>query len=144
MYDYAAGQLDWFASGLPREGRQAAVPWAGDLALRAVPTCWLEERLGDVRPRLEAGDWEVCAVVNAERIVLGLLDRAALVGNPQVAVQAVMRPGPSTFRPNVPAAEMADYFARHEMQHALITTLDGRLIGLLRRTDAERAAARSS
>ena len=38
-----AGRVDWFAAGLPREGRLAHVPRVGDLARRDVPTCRLDE-----------------------------------------------------------------------------------------------------
>jgi predicted transcriptional regulator len=51
-----------------------------------------------------------------------------------------MRPGPSTFRPYVPIAEMAKYMADHDLESSPITTSDGRLVGLLRRCDAARVA----
>jgi 3-mercaptopyruvate sulfurtransferase SseA len=37
--DYVAGKADWLAHGLPREGTNAAVPTAGDLADSDPPTC---------------------------------------------------------------------------------------------------------
>jgi len=51
-----------------------------------------------------------------------------------------MRPGPSTFRPNVAIAEMAEFMAKHDLPNAPVTTSAGELIGLLVREDAERAA----
>ena len=51
-----------------------------------------------------------------------------------------MRPGPSTFRPNVPIAEMVAFMAKHDLPNAPVTTSAGELIGLLVREDAERAA----
>jgi hypothetical protein len=39
VYDYVPGKADWFASGLPKEGRLALVPTIGDAARREVPTC---------------------------------------------------------------------------------------------------------
>ena len=44
-------------------------------------------------------------------------------------------PGPSTFRPSIPRHELAAYLDEHEKDHALITTLDGRLVGVVRRED---------
>jgi predicted transcriptional regulator len=44
-----------------------------------------------------------------------------------------MEPGPSTFRPHVPVAEMSEYFAEHDLASAPITTSEGVLIGLLER-----------
>jgi predicted transcriptional regulator len=52
-----------------------------------------------------------------------------------------MRPGPSTFRPNVPIQEMAEYMIDHDLVSSPITTSDGRLVGLLLRDDATRVAA---
>ena len=72
VYRYTAGKADWLASGLPSAGARASLPRIGDLARRDVPTCTLQERLGDVRERVRAAGWDVCLVVNARRIVLGL------------------------------------------------------------------------
>jgi hypothetical protein len=75
VYDYAAGEADWFAYGLPMEGTNASIPHAGDLARRDVPTCRLDDDLRDVVRRLRASDWDACPVTNDERVVLGLLRR---------------------------------------------------------------------
>ena len=45
------------------------------------------------------------------------------------------KPGPSTFRPSVPRDELASYLDEHDEDHALITTLDGRLVGQVRRDE---------
>jgi hypothetical protein len=45
------------------------------------------------------------------------------------------QPGPSTFRPSVPRDELAAWLDDKERDHALITTLDGRLVGVVRRED---------
>ena len=71
VYDYAAGEADWFANGLPREGRDASIPRVGDVADREVPTCQLDDHIGDVRERVRATGWDTCLVVNDERVVLG-------------------------------------------------------------------------
>ena len=79
-------------------------------------------------------------VVNDERVVMGLLRADQLAGDPWSSVEHAMRPGPSTFRPNVAITEMAEYMAQHNLESSPVTTSDGRLVGLLVRTDAERAA----
>jgi CBS domain-containing protein len=141
VYDYGPGKEDWAAAGLPTEGTQAESPRAADVARRDAPTCGLRERMADVRDRVRLAGWDVCLVVNEERIVLGILRGEALAdeGGGATAEDA-MRAGPSTFRPNVPIAEMAGYMARHDMENVPITTSDGRLVGVLLREDAERAA----
>ena len=138
VYDYVAGKMDWFASGLPREGKQAEVLWAGDRVRRDIPRCRLTDQIGAVRTYVREAGWNLCAVVTDEDIVLGLLRDEALDGDPETAVEQVMEGGPSTFRPSVPLEEMADYLRRHELESALITTSEGKLVGLLERAVAER------
>ena len=141
VYDYEAGKQDWTAAGLPTEGTAAALPRAGDVARPDVPTCTLDEPLGAVRQRVRAGGWDTCVVVDAGRVVLGLLRRSQLdLPRDDEPVERVMLPGPSTFRPNVDIREMAHYLAEHDLPSAPVTTSDGRLVGLLVREDAERAA----
>ncbi|HEX6475760.1 MAG TPA: CBS domain-containing protein, partial [Acidimicrobiales bacterium] len=84
--------------------------------------------------------WNACVVVNDERVVMGLLRADQLAGDPTRSAEHAMRPGPSTFRPDVAITEMADYMAKHNLESSPVTTSDGRLVGLLLRTDAERAA----
>ena len=141
MYDYAAGKLDWMAAGLPTEGSNAATSRAGDLARRDVPRCRLDERLADVRERAQAAGWNVAVVVNDERVVLGVLRERKLAGDPDTLVEAAMLPGPKTFRPFAPAKEVADFLTEHDLANGPITTSDGRLVGLILREDAVRAAA---
>jgi predicted transcriptional regulator len=140
VYDYVAGKLDWMAAGGPIEGANAGLPRAGGIARADVPTCGLDERLGEVRERVKAAGWDACVVVNQERVVLGLLRAKELDGDPASRIEQAMRPGPSTFRPHVPIAELAHYLVDHDVDNAPITTSDGRLVGLLLRDDALHAA----
>jgi CBS domain-containing protein len=100
----------------------------------------MDERIGDVRERARAGGWDACVVVNEERIVLGLLRENELETGVDERVEQVMRPGPSTFRPHVGIEEMAEHMIEHDTPNAPITTSDGRLVGLLLRVDAAKAA----
>jgi predicted transcriptional regulator len=140
VYDYSAGKLDWLAAGLPTEGTNAGRARARDVARTDAPTCGLDERLGDVRAPVRAAGWNVCVVVNEERVVFGLLRAKELDADPERRIAEVMRPGPSTFRPHVFAAEMATYMVQHDLESSPITTSNGKLIGLLLRDDVVRAA----
>ncbi|HEX2030092.1 MAG TPA: CBS domain-containing protein [Actinomycetota bacterium] len=140
VYDYEAGKQNWLASGLPTEGSLADVPRAGDVARDDVPTCGLEERLGEVAERVRAAGWDTCVVVNDERVVLGLLRAAHLARDPDLPVADAMSAGPSTFRPHVYAMEMARYMTEHDLPSAPVTTGEGVLVGLLVREDAVRVA----
>jgi len=78
VYDFAAGKAAWLAMGWPREGNEAAVPNAGELARRGTPTCSLEDRVGAVKEQVETVGREVCMVVNQAGIVEGRLRGRAL------------------------------------------------------------------
>lgn len=45
--------------------------------------------------------------------------------------------GPTTYRPNLPREEAAEWMRQQKAELALITTSDGELIGLLVRSDVE-------
>jgi CBS domain-containing protein len=135
VFDYTVGKLDWLAAGLPTEGTNANKPRAGSLARKDVPTCGLDEPLGVVRERAYGQGWDAAVVVNAERVVLGLLRAKELAGEGDRLVSAAMRPGPSTFRPYVLAEEMAKTMVDHRLESSPITTSDGRLVGLLLQKD---------
>ena len=142
MYDYVHGKADWLAAGLPTEGTNAERPRAADVARSDVPTCGLDEPVDQVRRRVHEAGWDACVVVNHERVVFGLLRERELTRSEGAddAVERFMRPGPSTFRPNVPIDEMAAFMTEHDLVSSPITTSDGRLVGLLRRDDAVRVA----
>jgi Mg/Co/Ni transporter MgtE len=140
VYDYKAGKLDWMAAGFPTEGTNSQRPCAGDVARKDVPTCALDETVGEVRARAAAAGFDAAVVVNEERVVLGLLRGKELNGDPNQRIEKAMRPGPSTFRPYVSIAEMAGHMSEHKLESSPITTYDGRLVGLLFEEDAARVA----
>jgi CBS domain-containing protein len=137
VHDYVAGKADWSGNGLPIEGSLASVPRIGDIAERDVPTCGLGDHVGDVREQARSGGWDLCVVVNERRVVLGILRSRALKAASDSAVEDVMAPGPSTFRPNVTCHEMTHFMEDHDIRGALVTTGDGELMGFLRRADCE-------
>jgi CBS domain-containing protein len=135
VFEYTAGKHDWLAAGLPTEGEEAGRPRAMTFARTDVPVCAPSDRMGDVDR-----SHGVAVVVTRDRVVLGLLREGELAGDPEARVEDVMVCGPSTFRPNVPIKELADYMTRHDLESSPITTSDGRLVGVLFREDAVRAA----
>ena len=100
-----------------------------------MPTCSLGERLGDVRDRVAAAGWDACVVVSSGHVVLGLLRARELQADPQQRVDQAMRPGPSTYRPFVPVAELRGIMSDRNLESSPVTTSDGRLVGLVRRQD---------
>lgn len=110
------------------------------MARKDVPTCGLKESVGEVRNRVREAGFEAVVVVNAERVVFGLLRSKELNSEPDLPIERAMRPGPSTFRPFVSITEMAHYMVEHKLESSPITTSDGRLVGLLLQEDAIRVA----
>lgn len=135
---YTAGKADWFASGLPLEGSEAARPRAADAARRSVPTCDLSDPVDEVRERIRQAQEEACIVVDADRVVLGRVASIAPGEDGARTVEDVMDPAPSTIRPNVPLDELIERLERRRSGSILVTTSDGQLVGVLHRSDAER------
>ncbi len=106
-----------------------------------LPTCSLEERISEVRAKTERARWDVCVVVNPQRILLGILRAKALQSDGTATAEQVMAPGPSTVRPNVGAEEMLDRLRKSDLHTALVTTSDGELIGMAYREDIEATLA---
>ena len=138
-YDYAPSKVDWFAAGLPMEGQLAGVPTVGDVTRGEVPTCAPGEKVGEVHERIRGTGWDRCVVVNEERIVLGLLREKELAADPAATAEEAMRNGPATFRPDEPVEKVAKRMRDRGASAVLVTTPDGRLVGLLYRDDAEHA-----
>jgi CBS domain-containing protein len=137
VYDFRAGKKSWGSYGLPREGTNVPERTAGDVAHPDVPTCTLDERLAEVRLRVRAAGWDTCVVVNEQRVVLGRLGRKALSGDDDGSIAASMSPGPSTVRPSIGANALLERIHARGLTSYLVTTPDGRLVGLVRRDDLE-------
>ena len=101
VFDYVAGKVDWLAHGLPREGEETDVPYAGDLLDREVGTCELHDDLAAMTTALAATRYGFCLVVTGDGIVLGRLRKSALdQASPDATAEDLMEPAPSTVRAN--------------------------------------------
>jgi Mg/Co/Ni transporter MgtE len=143
-YEYEDGKRDWGSFGLPREGKLAETPSAGEVARRDVPTCTLDDDLRAVRQRARDEGWDTCFVVADDRVVLGRLGRRALASDDDSTVENAMSEGPSTVRPSIGIDALIKRMDERELMTFPVTTPDGRLIGLVRRADAEKALAAGS
>lgn len=143
VFEYTDGKLDWMAAGLPTEGEEAEQPDAGSVARSNVPTCALDEKVGEIKQRIADAGWDECVVVNSEQIVLGLLREKELAGDAERTAEEAMLAGPGTYRPYLPIGEMAQVLVDRDLSSTIVTTSEGRLIGMLRRSDAIEAFHRS-
>jgi CBS domain-containing protein len=139
VYDYVPGKADWLAHNLPVEGEQADAPTAGRLARDDAATCRLDDRVGEVRERILASGYGFGLVTSEGGVVLGRLRRSALDCDPALRAEEVMEPGTSTVRPDTYADDLAKRLAERELRFAILTDPEGRLLGVVRRDDLERA-----
>ncbi len=128
VFDYALGKVDWMAAGLPtvRSGG------GGDRAIDAVDThprtCPPDQpisALGDVRAV------SPIVVVNEDHIVLGRIDIVPATIDPSDVAEDIMIPGPSTVRAHEPLAELLSRMEERDIKHMLVTTPEGRLLGVV-------------
>ena len=141
VFEYVAGKADWLASGLPIEGKLANYCRAGSVARADVPTCRLTDRVADALEQVQASDHCVCVVTNDEGVVLGRLGERALLTDPEGLVEQVMESGPTTTRPDDPLESITERLRGRGVDSILVTTPDGRLVGILYLEDAERILA---
>jgi CBS domain-containing protein len=144
VYDYEDGKRDWGSFGLPREGRLAEQPSAGDVARADVPTCLLADDLSEVRRRVRESGWDTCIVVNDHRVVLGRLGRKAIGSDDDRSVEEALTEGPSTVRPSIGLDALLERMQSNNLGSWLVTTPDGKLVGLVLRTQAEERLASST
>jgi CBS domain-containing protein len=137
VYEYRPGKADWLAAGLLTEGTGSRKPRALAYVQRDVPTCRLGETVADAAARAAATGWGVCMVVNEQGILLGRLDRKELQSGGGRLVEQAMRPGPSTYRPDTPAAELRHLMTHRGIGTLPVTTSDGRLLGVICRDALE-------
>ncbi len=142
VYDYVGSKMEWIGAGLPFEGSDADKPRLGTLADPSVPTCSLDDTVGDIRRRVES--WDVCIVVNDARVVLGLVRAEARGLDGGRSIRDVMIEGPRTYRAHVTPAELLPALEEKPRSWILVTNLDGALVGIVRPEQLREAEARGS
>lgn len=135
VYDYVPGKVDWLARGLPREGDDADVPRAGDLARDDVVLARLDEPMREIRPRVEHSPYGFALVASNGGTLLGRLRKAALEGDPHARAEDVMEPGPSTVRASAPLDALRERLDEGGFTTAVVTTPEGVLLGVVQRGD---------
>jgi Mg/Co/Ni transporter MgtE len=139
VYDYVPGKVDWLANNLPVEGEQAQAATAGRAAHDDAVTCHIEDQIGPLRERIERSPYGFALVITPGGVLLGRVRRSALGADPDARAEDVMEAGPSTVRAHTPAHVLAKRLAEQDLETAIVTTPEGRLIGVARREDLERS-----
>ncbi|MCH8296571.1 MAG: CBS domain-containing protein [Chloroflexi bacterium] len=137
VYDYVGGKADWFAAGLPREGRLTSVPRTGDIARRDDVTCRPTNSINDVIEIARQAGAETCIVTIGDGVVLGRVRTDRLAAGAQGPVDEVMELGPTTTRADATLESVLERLNARNVESILVATSDGRLVGTLHRSDAE-------
>jgi len=142
VVDYVAGKQDWFAAGLPAEGSRPPEDRVGHHAW-PVPTVDPSTPIGDVSRAIEDAGAPFAVMVDDGGVVLGRIRRRraakAVARDPSVLAEAVMKEGPSTYRPNVSVEELLDELRGKDLDDAIVTTSEGVFLGVVDRSTLERA-----
>src|SRR5260370_19716491 len=96
---------------------------------RDVPTCRLHDSMHDIAARMRASPWDLCAVLDDEHVLLGLLHPSALRGAASTPAEHVLQSAPTT-------DELGTRLKKRD--HLAVTTTDARFLGGLPRSDVER------
>jgi len=134
VHDYADSKTAWVGCGLPVEGDVRDDDRAGARARRP-PTCGPGATIGDVADALAADGVDVVLVVDEGDVVLGALHPNAASMPAGTPVLAAADPGPPTVRPSITRAELATSMDDDQQRHVVVSTSDGRLVGVVRRDD---------
>jgi Mg/Co/Ni transporter MgtE len=93
-----------------------------------VITCGLDTPAADVAGHLDG--YELAVVVH-RGVVVGIVKEKELDAHSERLVGELMEEGPSTLRADLPLEELAPRLAELDGGTALVTTPEGRLIGLV-------------
>jgi hypothetical protein len=133
VYEYTLGISDWLANNLPVEGTEADAPRAGRLAHDDVVTCHLDDLAAPLAESIGASPYGFALVVSGGGVILGRLRQSALRDVADDArAEDLMEPGPSTFRADENPTKLAKKLAARGFRTAVISTPEGRLVGVLR------------
>ncbi len=113
----------------------------GKLAHDDAVTCRLSDRAGEVRDRVAASDYPFALVLSERRVLLGRTPAGDLEAHPELTVEEVMDPGPSTVRPHKTAAAVASDLKQKNLRWSIVTTPEGELIGVVGRAELEAAVS---
>ena len=138
VYDYVEGKAEWLAYGLPREGDNATILYAGELVDADPPTCALDTPVAEIRDALAATGSGFVLVMTAGRILVGRVRRSTLAAaDASSTAEDIMEAGPSTVRFNRRADELVQRLAKRDLHTAVVTTPNGCLVGVFHRAEAQ-------
>lgn len=139
--DYITGKQDWISRGLTVEGDEAEKMTVGIMAVDP-PLLGLDMAPSDAVTLIDHHEGSAGVVVANGGTVLGLLSRDAADKAEQGAtIDAVMDPGPKTYRADAEPQDALDFMDKNDLDQVLVTDPLGKLIGALYRDTAREMLA---
>jgi CBS domain-containing protein len=106
-----------------------------------VVRCASSDPVSEVRASIERSIYPFALVTGRDGMLLGRVRASALKAEPDDRpVGEVMELAPSTVRPHRAAGELAKHLADRDLRWAIVTTPEGRLLGVASREELERSA----
>ena len=94
-----------------------------------VPTCRLDEPVGQAGARAQQRGFNVCAVVNQHGIVLGVIGQSDWDKDPTASAEQLMASAPTTLRPSASLEKAQQTLEKSDRGAVLVTDSDGKLLG---------------
>lgn len=132
------GKVDWLAHALPVEGESPDAPIAGRAMRGDAALCRPTDRVSDVRESIMRSPYPFALLTSDDGTLLGRAPSSALDPESDSPVWEVAEPGPKTFRPHAAAEKVAGVLADLGLRWAIITTPEGRFLGVASREELER------
>jgi CBS-domain-containing membrane protein len=100
-------------------------------------TCALKDDAAEIARRVAGSPYGYAVVVSDTDVVLGRLRASAVDAAGGATVEQRMEGGPKTMRPDTPAERMLQRLHETGMKSAIVSTPEGRLLGVVSRGDLE-------
>lgn len=127
VYDFVVGKAHWMASGRPTV-RSEPIARVGSF-VTAATTAHVDDTVAAVRKTTCGTSCDV-VIIDENRIVMGRVRRAELgAASDSDQMTQIMRPGPTTIRPDELVNDVTSRMARRGVTSILVTRPTGELLG---------------
>jgi CBS domain-containing protein len=126
--DLIGGRAAWTVLGMPTEGQVGDARRIAQF-VQAARTVRVDARIADV---VALGDLQFSVpVLGPDDVVVGAIQPAARTLPRDTPVERVMTPAPGTIRPDVRVDDVASQLREDHLDHVLVTTASGVLVGIV-------------
>jgi CBS domain-containing protein len=126
---------------MPVEGDRRDLPTVGRVIRDDAVLCRPTDRIVDVRESIDRSLYPFALVTSDNGTLLGRAPSSALNPASERPVWGVAEPGPKTFRPHASAENVGAVLADKGLRWAIVTTPEGRVLGVASREDLVAAPA---